>query len=159
MLKRSLVAVAVVALLAMGVQAGEIKTHTWPCDFKALEITSIPVLMDIGYYIKIKDQDKLKIKLVQDTLINTKFSACTDMKVESNFAAVLSCSITKTGAIDGKYSCDIKQAGVSNGAIPAGSTTVQVCATLTDAVLGVSGVPAGSTDVQVATVKISVKPA
>jgi len=56
MLKRSLVAVAVVALLAMTVQAGEIKTHTWPCDFKALEITSIPVVMDIGYYIKIKDQ-------------------------------------------------------------------------------------------------------
>jgi hypothetical protein len=155
MLKRSLVAVAVVALLAMGVQAGEIKTHTWPCDFKALEITSIPVLMDIGYYIKIKDQDKLKIKLIQDTLINTKFSGCTNMKVESNFAAQLSCSITKTGAIDGKYSCSI----TGGGAIPAGSSTVEVCATLTDAVLGVSGVPAGSTDVQVATVKISVKPA
>jgi hypothetical protein len=156
MLKRSLVAVAVVALLAMTVQAGEIKTHTWPCDFKALEITSIPVLMDIGYYIKIKDQDTLKIKLIQDTLINTKFSGCTNMKIESNFAFTISCSITKTGAIDGTYTCAITGGGVG---IPAGSNTVEVCATLVNAVLGVSGVPAGSTNVQVATVKISVKPA
>jgi hypothetical protein len=154
MLKRSLVAVAVVALLAMSVQAGEIKTHTWPCDFKALEITSIPVLMDIGYYIRIKDQDKLKIKLIQDTTTNTTFKGCTNMSVESNFAAVLSCSITKTGAVDGTYACSI----TGGGNIPAGSSTVEVCATLTKAVLGVAGVPAGSTDVQVATVKISVKP-
>jgi len=155
MLKRSLVAVAVVALLAMGVQAGEIKTHVWPCDFKAMEISSIPVYMDIGYYIRIKDQDKLKIKLVQDTQTNTKFSGCTTMSVESNFKAQLSCSITKTGAIDGTYGCSI----TGGGAINAGSNSVEVCATLEKAVLGVSGVLANSKDVQVATVKISVKPA
>jgi hypothetical protein len=154
MLKRSLVAVAVVALLAMTVQAGEIKTHTWPCDFKALEITSIPVVMDIGYYIKIKDQDKLKIKLVQDTTDLHKFTGCTNMTVESNFNAQLSCSITKTGVIAGDYSCSITGGGV----IPPGSSTVQVCATLANAVLGTSSALAGQTDVQVATVKISVKP-
>ena len=143
---------AVVALLAVGVQAGEIKTHEWPCTFVALEITSIPVVMDIGYYIKIKDQDKLKIKLVQDEQKVTKFKGCTTMTVESNFAAVLSASISKTGAIAGDYGVSIDPANIVSG-----SSSVVVCATLDNAVL--SGQPAGTKDVQVATVKIKVKPA
>lgn len=152
MLKRSLLAVAVVALLAVGVQAGEIKTHDWPCQFVALEITSIPVVMDIGYYIRIKDQDKLRIKLVQDELDIHKFKGCTDMVVESNFNAVLSASISKTGAIAGDYAVSIDPSTANKG-----STTVKVCATLTNAVL--TGQEAGTKDVQVATVKIKVKPA
>jgi hypothetical protein len=152
MLKRSLVAVAVVALLAMSVQAGTIKSHTWPCDFKALEITSIPVVMDIGYYINIKDQDKLKIELVQDTTDLTKFTGCTDMVVETNFAAALSCSVTKTGAVGGDYACSLTPATA-----PVGSSTVQVCVTLTKANLYTA--PANTQDVAVATVKIKVKPA
>jgi hypothetical protein len=152
MLKRSLIAMAVVALLGVGVQAGEIKTHDWPCTFVALEITSIPVVMDIGYYVKIKDQDKLKIKLVQDEGNIHKFTGCTDMVVESNFALVLSCSISKTGAIAGDYSCSVTPADVAKG-----GGTVKVCATLENAVL--TGQDAGTKDVQVATVKIKVKPA
>ena len=152
MLKRSVVAVAVAALLAAGVQAGEIKTHDWPTQFIPLEITSIPVVMDIGYYIRIKDQDKLRIKLVQDELDIHKFKGCVDMVVESNFNLVLSASISKTGAIGGDYAVSIDP-GTANK----GSTTVKVCATLTNAVL--TGQDAGTTDVQVATVKIKVKPA
>jgi hypothetical protein len=151
-MKKVLISLAVVALLAVGVQAGEIKTHEWPCQFVSLEITSIPVLMDIGYYIRIKDQDKLKIKLVQDELDIHKFKGCTDMVVESNFNAVLSASISKTGAIAGDYSVSIDPSTANKG-----STTVKVCATLTNAVL--TGQDAGTKDVQVATVKIKVKPA
>jgi hypothetical protein len=152
MLKRSVVAVAVAALLATGVRAGEIKTHDWPTEFIPLEVTSIPVVMDIGYYIQIKDQDKLRIKLVQDTTDIHKFTGCTDMVVESNFNMDLSATITKTGAIAGDYSVTVDPSAVS-----AGSATVQVCATLMNAVL--TGQLAGTTDVQVATVKIKVKPA
>jgi hypothetical protein len=144
--------VAVVALLAVGVQAGEIKTHEWPCTFVALEITSIPVVMDIGYYVRIKDQDKLKIKLVQDEQDIHKFKGCTDMVVESNFNLILSASISKTGAIDGEYSVSLDPSTANKG-----STTVKVCATLIKAVL--TGQEAGTKDVQVATVKIKVKPA
>jgi hypothetical protein len=151
-MKKALVAMAVVALLAVGVQAGEIKTHDWPCTFVALEITSIPVVMDIGYYVRIKDQDKLKIKLVQDELDIHKFKGCVDMVVESNFNLVLSASISKTGAIDGDYSVSLDPSSANKG-----STTVKVCATLTKAVL--TGQEAGTKDVQVATVKIKVKPA
>jgi hypothetical protein len=152
MLKRSLVAVTVAALLAAGVQAGEIKTHDWPTQYVPLEITSIPVVMDIGYYILIKDQDKLQIKLVQDELDIHKFTGCTDMVIESNFNLVLSASITKTGAVDGDYSVTINPSTAQPG-----STTVKVCATLMNANL--VGQLAGTTNVQVATVKIKVKPA
>lgn len=151
MLTRSLIAAVVTALLAVGVQAGEIKTHTWPVQFVPLEITAIPVVMDIGFYVRIKDQDKLRIKLVQDELDIHKFKGCTNMVVESNFDLILSASITSTGAVAGDYAVSLDTTSVH-----AGSTTVKVCATLTNANL--TGQPAGTQDVQVATVKIKVKP-
>jgi hypothetical protein len=151
MLKRSILAVAVVALLAVGVQAGEIKIHEWPCSFVSVEITSIPVVMDVGYWVKIKDQDKLKIKLVQDEADIHKFSGCTNMTVENNFNVAFSCSISATGAVPGEYSCS-----VTPGTLPAGGGTVKVCATVIKADL--SKTPGNSKDVQVATVKVKVKP-
>ena len=87
-MKKALIALAVVALLAVSAQAGEIKSHEWPCAFVSLEITSIPVVMDVGYWVKIKDQDKLKIKLVQDEADIHKFKGCVDMVVECNFNAI-----------------------------------------------------------------------
>ncbi len=152
MLKRSVVAVAAAGLLAASVQAGEIKTHTWPVQFIFLEITTIPVVMDVGYFIRIKDQDKLRIKLVQDESDIHKFKGCVDMVVESNFDLVLSAGITKTGAIEGDYSVSLEPSTAH-----AGSSSVRVCATLTNANL--TGQLAGARDVQVATVKIKVKPA
>jgi hypothetical protein len=116
-----------------------------------VEITSIPVVMDIGFYVRIKDQDKLRIKLVQDQLDIHKFKGCVDIVVESNFNLVLGASISKTGAIAGDYSVSVDPASAN-----AGSTTVKVCAELKNAVL--TGQPAGTKDVQVATVKIKVKP-
>lgn len=151
MMKGCITTAAVIGILAVGVQAGEIKLHEWPCQFVSVEITSIPVVMDVGYWVKIKDQDKLRIKLVQDEQDIHKFKGCTDMVVESNFNLILSCSISKTGAIGGDYSCTVNPTDCN-----AGSTTVQVCATLKNANL--SGQPGGSKDVQVATVKIKVKP-
>ncbi len=151
MMKGCLTAAAVLAILAVGAQAGEIKTHEWPCQFVALEITSIPVVMDVGYFVRIKNQDSLRIKLVQDELDIHTFKGCVDMTVESNFNLSLSASISKTGAIDGSYSVSVDPTDVNSG-----STTVKVCATLKNANL--TGQPAGTKDVQVATVKIKVKP-
>ena len=152
MLKRSILAVAVVALLTVSVQAGEIKIHEWPTTFVSVEITSIPVVMDVGYWVKIKDQDKLRIKLVQDEQDIHKFKGCTNMTVENNFNVAFSVSISATGAVPGEYS-----ASVDPGTLPAGGGTVKVCATLIKADL--SKTPGNSKDVQVATVKVKVKPA
>jgi len=149
MLKKSLFVVAAVALLAVAAQAGEIKYHSWPTTFVPMEITEIPVTMDVGYWVQIKDQDKLNIKLAQVN-VHT-YEGCTDMVVKCNFDLSLSCSISANGNIPGDYSCSI------NGAdIPAGGATATVCAKLTNADLG--GQPGGTTNVQVATVTIWVVP-
>lgn len=149
MLKKSLFLVAAVALLAVAAQAGEIKIHDWPMSYIAQEITDIPVVLDVGYWVSIKDQDKLQIELVQQS-IHT-YQGCTDMTVECNFNITLSCSISKTGAINGDYGCSVSPADID---APGGVATV--CATLANANLG--GSPGGSQNVHVATVTIKVVP-
>jgi hypothetical protein len=149
MLKKSLFAIAAVALLTVAAQAGEIKIHDWPCAFIAQEVTTIPVVMDVGYWIKVKDQDKLKIKLTQKSI--HEYEGCTNMVVETNVNITLSCSISATGAVPGKWSCSVSPADVD---APGG--TVSVCATVKEADL--SKTPGGSKGVHVATVSIKVVP-
>jgi hypothetical protein len=151
MMKGCITTAAFVAILAVGAQAGEIKLHEWPCQFVSVEIASIPVVMDVGYWVKIKDQDRLKIKLIQDESDIHMFKGCTDMVVECNFNVTFSCSISATGAVPGNFSCSVNPSNV-----PTGGGVVTVCATLKNADL--SKTPGNSKDVQVATVKIKVKP-
>jgi hypothetical protein len=149
MVKKSLFAIAAVALLAVAAQAGEIKIHDWPCAFIPQEITTIPVTMDVGYWIKIKDQNKLKIKLQQKSI--HEYEGCTDIKVETNVNITLSCSISATGAVPGKWSCSVSPADIN---APGG--TASVCAKVKDADL--SKTAGGSKNVHVATVSVKVVP-
>jgi hypothetical protein len=151
MLKKSLFVVALVAMLAVMAQAGEIKTHQWPTGgYVPMKITEIPVTMDVGYWVKIVDQDKLKIKLNQDSI--HEYQGCTAMKVQCNFNVILSCSITKNGSVPGDYACSISAPAVNSP-----GATVDVCATLKKADL--SATPGGTNNIQVATVIINVVPA
>jgi hypothetical protein len=149
MLKKSLFAVALVALLAATVPAGEIKIHDWPTTFVPQELTDIPVLMDVGYWVYIKDQHKLKIKLSQKSI--TEYEGCTDVKLECNFALKATCSISATGAVPGKYSC-----WVNNNELSSPGGIVQVCAGLKEAKL--VGTAGGQKDIHVATVTLKVAP-
>ena len=152
MLKKSLFVVAVVAMLAVAGQAGEIKTHTWPTTFVAQEIATIPVVMDVGYWIVVKDQSSNKITMSQ---VDTKnFSGCKDIKVENNFALTLTCSISQDGPVGGNFSCDFGP-GVSSLDLDPSANTVKVCAYLSNADLKNSN---PKSNVKVATVKISVGP-
>ncbi len=158
MLKKSLFAVAVVALLAAMAPAGEIKLMSWPTSYIAQELTDIPVLMDIGYWVFIKDQDKLKIKLSQTGSqgSNTgqhQYEGCTNVTVQSNFDLKLSCSIASNGAVGGDYSCS-----VTPSTLPTGGGTVSVCAKLVKANLGSAGLVGGQKDLRVATVTLKVAP-
>jgi hypothetical protein len=148
-MKKVLFAVAAVALLAMTAQAGEIKIHEWPCKFIPQEVTTIPVVMDVGYWIKIKDQDKLKIVLQQKSI--HEYEGCTDIKVETNVNITLSVSVTATGAVPGGYSATVNPADIDS---PGGTATV--CVKLKDADL--SKTPGGSKGVHVATVSVKVVP-
>jgi len=178
MLKRSLIAVAVVAMLASGVNAGEIKAHCWPTQFVAIEITTIPVVVDIGYYVIIKDQTKLGIKVVQMTDNLKNFCGClnkngiTKMKVSTNFAMKLKAEVSKASGIEGTMKVSLTETGTTcttgfggTAEIEIGPGTdieVPVCVKLegndkTLASIAGKGAP-GTKNVQIGTVKITVKP-
>ncbi len=158
MLKKSLFAVAVVALLAAVAPAGEIKLGEWPQSYIPQELTDIPVLMDIGYWVFIKDQDKLKIKLSQVGTTGSNpsqhvYEGCTDVKLTSNFDMKLSCSISSNGAIGGDFSCS-----VTPNTLSVGGGTVNVCAKINKANLATGGLVGGTKDLRVATVTLKVAP-
>ena len=73
MVKKSLIAIALLAFLATTVQAGDAAQDIWkfdddwPWTYTALEICQIPVYMDVGYYVEIFDCGKKKIELKQVT--------------------------------------------------------------------------------------------
>lgn len=148
MSRRSLVIGLLAVLWASAAPAGEVKFHIWPCAPVPQEIVTIPVVMDIGFWIQIVNQDAV-IKLRQ-IAIHT-YEGCTDLHVRSNTDLRMSCSISATGAIGGTYSCSITNADIN---VPGGTATV--CAKLTDANL--AGRPGGSKNVHVANVTIRVVP-
>jgi hypothetical protein len=164
-------------MLASCVQAGEIKAHCWPCQFVALEITTIPVVVDVGYYVVIKDQTKLKIKVKQDSTNFNNFSGClnqngkTRMQVQTNFELTLAASVSKASGIEGTFtvsltdtSSDASGAGYGGTAsitVSPGETMVPVCVKLAGndkTLYTITGTNAPGSNVQIASVKITVKP-
>jgi len=151
MLKRSLIAVVAVAVLATVAQAGYIKTHDWPTTYVPQELTSIPVLVDVGYYVKVLDQTK-KIKMHQKTGAPTDFEGSVTIKVRTNFDLTLIAAISPKGTISASsWGCSLAPENVNAG------TTTDVVVTATANGLAVENVPA-NTEAEVATVKISVVP-
>ncbi|UCG58452.1 MAG: hypothetical protein JSU70_02885 [Phycisphaerales bacterium] len=109
MLKKSLVAVALVAILGASVQAGHVKMYKWPGHWiwDCVDLAEIPVYMKIGMYIEILDQDSLRIIMQQDAW--RQYSGCVTIRIKCNFDAVLSCRFESNGAIPGDYSCSINE--------------------------------------------------
>ncbi len=149
MTRNLLLSAAILCLLAVSGQAGEIKIHEWPTEFIPQELATFPVIMDVGFYVQVLDQDKLTIKLQQKSI--REYEGCTDMVVRCNFDLTLSCAIAATGAVPGDYSCSIAPADMS---VPGGTATI--CAKLKNASL--LGVPGGTSNLHVATVTIKVVP-
>ena len=101
MIKKCLIAIAVVALLVTTVQAGDtypaIKEEgTWPWTkiYDEMDICTMPVKLEVGHYVQIYKCNKLEIKLVQvpcDTIGKSgKFPCyedCVDIKARANFPA------------------------------------------------------------------------
>ena len=154
MIKKSLIAITVVALLAASVQAGEVKWHLWPGHqppyvFDPQPIGDpIPVLMDIGYWAEILNQDA-EIELIQESI--HEYRGCVDLEIETNFAAELGCIVTPTGAILGDYSCTVEPSLILDGL-----HLVNVCVLLENADLG--GMPGGTEGVHVANVQMTIIP-
>jgi hypothetical protein len=133
MVKRMLIAIAVVALVATSAQAdivdpggGKIKQDSsWPTEYIALDLCTMDVLMDVGMYVQIKDCSKREIKLVQVTCPEGRkfpcYSDCEDIEVRANFAAVLGLKLAKSDPspiksweayFDGENTVDSDELGV-----------------------------------------------
>ncbi len=148
MSRGKLLVIGSMVLLASTLQAGEIKVHEWPVQFIPLEVTSYPVVMDVGFWMEVVNQFDV-IKLQQVTI--HKYEGCLDVKVKTNFNLLLSCTIAPTGAVPGIYTATLTDAAISP---PYG--VAKLCVKLENANL--TNQPGGSKNVHVATVVIRVVP-
>jgi len=111
MVKKCIIALAVAALMVTTVRAGDPaikKDGDWPWEYKAIDLCTIPVYMDVGHYVQLKECNKREIKLVQVTCTtigknNTDdfpcYSDCEDIEVRANFPAIFGASLSKIGPI------------------------------------------------------------
>jgi hypothetical protein len=188
MVKRTLIAIAVVALLATSVQAGidgalevfgeegagKLKTEGkdkvfWPWEYVALDLCTFDVYMEIGYYVEVEDCGDKKLTLKQvdcGDLKNTDTSwpcymGCEDVTIRSNFDVILGLGFDKTGInIIDKYDVFYKYADVNSGTLQleAGVTSFQICMEAWAAKLWESDASPGESQ-KVGEITITVKPA
>jgi len=120
MLKKCLFAIAVIALLAVTVQAASTKykgdPYPWPVEWKKVEICRIPVFMEVGFWVEIKDCEDKEILLKQvncETIGKNPvddfpcYLGCVDLEIRTNFEAELSGDLS--------HSLDMKHKQLFNG--------------------------------------------
>jgi hypothetical protein len=155
MLKKSLIAVTLVSLLAASAYAGHIHIPPpcfWPPVYECLEVCEIPVFMDVGMYIEILCQEDLVIKLVQVAFAT--YEGCVDIRIKSNFNAELGCKVEATGKVPGTYTCSIDDPKVP-ATLCSTIAVREVCVKAED--VSIVHITPG-TDVHVADVTITAKP-
>jgi hypothetical protein len=111
MVKKCIIALAVAALMVTTVRAGDPaikKDGDWPWEYKAIDLCTIPVYMDVGHFVQLKECNKREIKLVQVTCTTIGknniddfpcYSDCEDIEVRANFPAIFGASLSKVGPI------------------------------------------------------------
>ena len=129
MIKRTLIAIAVVALLATSAHAALSEHYfpignshavkvdgsenvRWPYEYKALTVCSIPIKMHVGMYVQVLDCKKKTLLLEQVDCgdIGQKDSdypcylGCVAFKVRANFEVKLGTSLEKDGDVINKWS-------------------------------------------------------
>ena len=181
MLKRTLIVVAVVAFLATSAQALGPDPHTgggnspaikvnnesftlgWPFEYKALRLCTIPVYMNVGYYVQVEKCHERKIKLVQVDCEDQRvgkgagdwpcYYDCENVKIRSNFEAKLGVDKEKIGSVIKDWSAWVTPDVVGPSA---GWQTVSVCVKAWKTELWKAG-NVGK-EVRVGTVYLTVKP-
>jgi hypothetical protein len=153
MLKKSLFAVAMLAVV-MPAFAGQLKIHEpWPCSLIPQEVAKIDVVMDVGYYIQIVDQGPLPV--VQDTSSNDPYhtyTGCKTTDVKTNFVAQLILSAAPASLANGSWSATATPSVVNPPV-----TNVEICVTGTG--VNIDQLVGGTKGVKVAEVTVKVLPA
>jgi hypothetical protein len=166
MVKRMLIAIAVVALIATSVQAADLPTGVqkqdgaWPTTYLSLPLCDIPVVIDIGMYVQLIDCADKKIKLVQVTCSDMNnfpcYYDCEEFGVRANFAAVLGTELIHadpSNPVVGSWSAAFDGAND----VPGDGSTVtrKVCVSANKAAILTT---APGDEVVVGTLRITVKP-
>ncbi len=111
-----------VSLIASRVLAGVFEFKTIPCEVSGQEVARVGVVMDVGYYIHIVDQDPLCV--MPDASQGDPFlcySGCKTTDIVANFRARLSVSVIPTSPAGGRWQAKVYPDVVD------GVGTVQMC--------------------------------
>lgn len=136
MVKRTLIAVAVVALLATTVHAvtnpykqDDSWPGTWVFNADKIDLCVIPVYMDVGIYVQVKECEKREIILKQvDCPSGREFPCykdCDDVQVRSNYPVKLSLAKSTIGNVIDKWEAYFD--GTNEVGPGGGWETVKVC--------------------------------
>ena len=116
MVKKSIIALVIIALKISTVQAGEpafkYDPGQWPWEYKAIDICKLPVYMEVGHYVQLKDCHKRELILEQVPCALNKpeglgksegdfpcYTGCEEIEVRANFPAIFGASLSKTSGI------------------------------------------------------------
>lgn len=96
MLKKSLIGVVLVALMAVPAFSGHLKRYDWPVEFVALEIPDleIPVFIDVGLMVEIVNQKDLKKGFTLTQTDFGQYEGCITVEVKCNYDLILGASMT-----------------------------------------------------------------
>ena len=126
MLKKSLIAIALFAI-ALPAVAGDLKVHDpWPKTYVKQTVTKIDIILDVGYYIHVKDQKPIEV--YQDTSAKNPYKTykgCKKTDILSNFEAKIDGSVSAKSPAGGGWW--VKFDGQGSIVIPAGKTNVEIC--------------------------------
>ncbi|MCH8193008.1 MAG: hypothetical protein IIA65_03190 [Planctomycetes bacterium] len=156
MLKKSLIAIAVLAI-ALPAVAGDIKVHVpWPKAYVPQAITTIDVILDVGFFIHVKDQDPIQVHQVS-TADNpfTTYAGCRTTDVISNFDAKLFGKVKSTSDAGGDWSATFDSSDEMH--VHPGTTAVEIC--VRGVKVKIEKLVGGAKDVKVAELTIWVLPA
>jgi hypothetical protein len=160
MLKKSLIALVVLAI-AMPAMAGDLKIHgNWPCSYVAQQVAQVNVLLNVGYYIHVVNQKPFYVD--QDTTAGDPYHTyvgCFVSQVDTNFEAKITVSIKGDGPSNGKVGKNSTKWSITSGnntVIPLGGGQLTVCVKAEN--LAIQNLVGGSKDNVVAILTINAVP-
>lgn len=83
-----------------------IKNDSWPDEYTTLDMCKMPVLMDVGMYVQIKECNKAKVELLQVDCADIGksssdfpcYSDCEEFEIRANFNAILGLKLVTVGS-------------------------------------------------------------
>ena len=128
------------------------ESYNWPATYEYQDICTIPVRMDVGFWIKTNGCKDLKLNLKQVEI--HKYSGSVDCSISCNVNIKLSVSWSKDPNVNlGGYGSSV---GVSPSTLDAPGGTVTISLTLSN--VNLSNLQGGQNSLQVGTVTLKVRP-